>query len=96
MCIADSDFVVGEHVLPKSVNVCTLSAQYSNSVSGDIRYREIGRMQLFTVFVILQTFSAALGRCCEQRGLNVELVDLASFDPEERLLEEVCYVYIEV
>jgi hypothetical protein len=24
----------------------------------------------------------------------VELVDLAGFDPEERLLEEVCYVYI--
>lgn len=43
---------------------------------------------------VLQTFSTKLGRCCEQSGLSVELVDLASFDPEERLLEEVYYVVI--
>jgi hypothetical protein len=33
-----------------------------------------------------------LGKGCEQRGLTLELVDLASIDPEERLPEEVCYL----
>jgi hypothetical protein len=48
----------------------------------------------FKLFVILQIFSTALGKCCEQKGLSVEVIDLASFDPEERLLEEVCCVCV--
>jgi hypothetical protein len=34
--------------------------------------------------------SSVLAQSCEQRGLSSELVDLATTDPEERLLEEVC------
>jgi hypothetical protein len=41
---------------------------------------------------MLQIFSTILAEGCEQRGLSSELVDLASADPEERLLEEVCYL----
>jgi hypothetical protein len=41
---------------------------------------------------MLQTFSTVVAEGCEQRGLSSELVDLASADPEERLLEEVCYL----
>jgi hypothetical protein len=41
---------------------------------------------------MLQIFSTLLAEGCEQRGLSSELVDLASADPEERLLEEVCYL----
>ncbi|KDQ97265.1 S-adenosyl-L-methionine-dependent tRNA 4-demethylwyosine synthase-like [Zootermopsis nevadensis] len=52
-----------------------------------------GTIEIVKVFFGTQTgksktFSTKLGRCCEQIGLSVELVDLASFDPEERLLEE--------
>jgi hypothetical protein len=42
------------------------------------------------VSAILQIFSSVLAESCEQRGLSSELIDLASTDPEERLLEEVC------
>ena len=48
----------------------------------------------FTVCSVSQTFSTMLRKDCEQRGLSVEVFDLADIDPEERLLEEVCCVYL--
>ena len=42
------------------------------------------------MFSVLQSFSTVLRKDAEQRGLNVEVFDLANIDPEERLLEEVC------
>ena len=43
---------------------------------------------------VSQTFSSILRKDCEQRGLGVEVFDLADVDPEERLIEEVCCIYI--
>jgi hypothetical protein len=47
-----------------------------------------------TVYSFSQTFSSMLRKDCEQRGLSVEVFDLADTDPEERLLQEVCCVYL--
>lgn len=45
---------------------------------------------------VLQTFSSILRKDSELRGLSVEVFDLADIDPEERLIEEVCCVYLSV
>lgn len=52
-----------------------------------------GTIETVKVFFGTQTgkskiFSTILAEGCQQRGLSSELVDLASADPEERLLEE--------
>jgi hypothetical protein len=43
---------------------------------------------------VSQNFSSVLRNDCELRGLGVEVCDLAVVDPEERLLEEVCCMYV--
>jgi uncharacterized membrane protein len=48
----------------------------------------------FTVCSVSQRFSLILREDCEQRGLSVEVFDLASIEPEERLVEEVCIVRV--
>ncbi|GFG36236.1 hypothetical protein Cfor_10675 [Coptotermes formosanus] len=52
-----------------------------------------GTIETLTVFYgthteTSKTFSSMLRKDCEQRGLSVEVFDLADTDPEERLLQE--------
>ena len=50
-------------------------------------------MQIYIVFIedcsYFQIFSDAVAKYCEERKMNVKVIDLAVYDPEEKLTDEV-------